>query len=297
LAGLNTITRDLYNAFNRDDHEADKLADVRLPTAPDQPLQVAYADDPQRFFDALHVLSEGHIRCLGLSILVAKIIQQGCPVMVFDDAVNAIDDDHRNGICKTIFEDEWLTDRQIILTCHGEEFIKAIQRDLGADAVAHDSLLYVFGPRGRERRLNIDTRPRTRNYVLLTRQSFDRLEIRDALAHARRALEGSTDRLWRWLSKRGRGELKLTFKGHGAHKELRNLTESLLRDIDVQGFEHERKGPIRAALTQLLGVQAGSLEWSYLNGGTHEADRYEFDRAIVRAIVEACEALDRALSS
>ncbi len=297
LAGLNELARDLYNAFNRDDHATDKLTDLRLPTAPDEPLQIAFASEPDRRLDALHVLSEGHIRCLGLSILAAKIVQQGCPIMIFDDAVNAIDDDHRNGICKTIFEDAWLKDVQIVLTCHGEEFIKSIQRDLGADSVRHDSMLYVFGPHQGDRHLNIDTKPRTRNYVLLAREALDRLEIREALTQSRKALEGQIDRLWRWLSDRGRGELKLIFKRHGAFSELRDRAQALHKDLTAQQFAHEKKAPLLEALNALLGINAGSLEWTYLNAGTHEADRGEFDRAVVRTVVEAIEALDRALSS
>ncbi len=50
-------------------------------------------------------MSEGHIRCLGLAILVAKNVKLNCPVLIFDDAVNAIDDEHRGGIRDTLFDE------------------------------------------------------------------------------------------------------------------------------------------------------------------------------------------------
>ena len=50
---------------------------------------------------------------------------------------------------------------------------------------------------------------------------------------------------------------------------------------------------ILAALDSLLGVNGGSIEWGYLNSGTHDAQRdNEFDRATVRSIVDAVTALD-----
>lgn len=85
----------------------------------------------------VHYLSEGHIRCLGLALLVAKNIKQSSPVLIFDDAVNAIDE-HRDGIWRTIFEDGWLGEKQVILICHGQAFIKTIQQGLGAVRVKAD---------------------------------------------------------------------------------------------------------------------------------------------------------------
>ena len=121
-----TIVR-LYNAFNRNDAENEQLSKVRLPLQQNQRLEIAYNNDQDTFFDALHILSEGHIRCLGLAILTAKNIKEHCPLLIFDDPVNAIDDDHRESIRRTLFEDSFFENKQIILTCHGEEFFKDIQ--------------------------------------------------------------------------------------------------------------------------------------------------------------------------
>ena len=118
LQGLGEQARDLYNSFNRGDPPGDLLSALWLPVAENGKIEVEFAGEPGVRYDALIVFSEGHIRCLGLAILLAKNIAQGCPVVIFDDVVNAIDDDHRDGIWRTFFEDGVLDGKQVILTSH-----------------------------------------------------------------------------------------------------------------------------------------------------------------------------------
>ncbi|MDF4942121.1 chromosome segregation protein SMC, partial [Vibrio parahaemolyticus] len=92
VADLSEKVTELYNAFNRYDSPNDKLAAVQLPLGQNQRLKISFQAEPEKHFDALHVLSEGHIRCLGLAILLAKNIKTDCPLLIFDDPVNAIDD-------------------------------------------------------------------------------------------------------------------------------------------------------------------------------------------------------------
>ena len=81
LADLGHNVIALYNAFNRRDHEGDLISDIRLPLKSGDRILFSYVSAPEDYFDALHVLSEGHIRCLGLSILLAKNLQTGCPIL------------------------------------------------------------------------------------------------------------------------------------------------------------------------------------------------------------------------
>jgi energy-coupling factor transporter ATP-binding protein EcfA2 len=131
LQGLGQRAKDLYNSFNRDDPPADLLHTLWLPLAENGKIEIEFAAEPGVRYDALVILSEGHIKCLGLAILLAKNIEQGCPVVIFDDVVNAIDDEHRNGIWRTFFEDNLLSGKQAILTSHAEEFLHRIQQELG----------------------------------------------------------------------------------------------------------------------------------------------------------------------
>lgn len=40
------------------------------------------------------------------------------PSIVFDDVINAIDQDHRGRIRQTIFESDYVAQTQLVVTCH-----------------------------------------------------------------------------------------------------------------------------------------------------------------------------------
>lgn len=295
LADLGETTKNLYNAFNREDRPEDRFAQLWLPTAAEGKIELAFCGTPTIRRDALQILSEGHIRCLGLALLVAKNIKQGCPVLIFDDAVNAIDDDHRDGIWRTLFEDGWLGDKQIILTCHGQEFIKLIQQGLGAERVRNHCTYYELLPHDGNHHPAIDTSPRTKNYVLSAQGYMAKQDSRNALSESRRALEGLSQRLWKWMSKKTPAELKLTLRAHDQRPELRDLCNQLKKVLTSETFTYEHKDRLLAALNDLTGIDGSTPEWFYLNSGTHESERSEFDRATVRRIVESITEIDATL--
>jgi AAA domain len=296
LQGLALKARDLYNAFNRADHPGDLLHALWLPLAENGKIEVEFVGEPGVRYDALVVLSEGHIKCLGVAILVAKNISQNCSVIIFDDVVNAIDDDHRDGIWRTLFEDGHLEGKQIILTSHAEEFLHRIQQELGARR-AGELKRYKFLPHEGEHELRVDGDPPTKNYVLLSQQALANDEKRDALRYARPALESLTDRIWRWLGRRADGRIELKISGPNAHWELNNKCLKLRSALDRIANQHPGVPEVVAALTQVLG-NGNSIEWSYLNGAVHDAQRHhEFDRATVQTIVQSVQALDAALDA
>ena len=295
LADLGETTRNLFNAFNREDQPDDQLSQLWLPTTAEGKIELAFCGTPKIRRDALQILSEGHIRCLGLALLVAKNIKQGCPVLIFDDAVNAIDDDHRDGIWRTLFEDNWLGEKQVILTCHGQEFIKLIQQGLGAERVRNYCSYYELLPHDGNHHPAVDTSPPTKNYVLSAQGYMARQDSRNALSESRRALEGLSRRLWKWLAKKIPADLKLTLRPQDQKPELRDLCNQLKKVLANATFLYEHKERLLVALNQLLGIDGSSPEWLYLNSGTHESDRPEFDRATVRRIVEAVTDIDATL--
>lgn len=296
LQGLGQRAKDLYNSFNRDDSPVDLLHAMWLPLAENGKIEIEFAAEPGVRYDALVILSEGHIKCLGLSILLAKNIEQGCPVVIFDDVVNAIDDEHRNGIWRTFFEDNLLDGKQVILTSHAEEFLHRIQQELGAQR-AQLIKVYKFLPREGEHHLRVDTDPPTKNYVLLAQASLAADEKRDALRHSRPAIESLTDRLWTWLGRRGDGRLELKLGGPRANWELNNKCIKLRGALARVPNPHPAMPAVLAALDDLLGINGVSIEWGYLNSGTHDAQRdNEYDRAAVRRIVDAATMLDAGLS-
>lgn len=297
LQGMGEQTRNLYNAFNRGDSAGDLLHALRLPVAENGRIEVEFASEPGTPYDALIVFSEGHIKCLGLAILLAKNIEQGCPIVVFDDVVNAIDDEHRDGIWRTFFEDGLLDGKQVILTSHAEEFLHRIQQELGARR-ASAIKRYKFLPHHGEHELRVDSDPPVKNYVLLAQQAFAEDEKREALRQARPALESLTDRIWSWLGRRADGRIELKLGGPRLPWELNNKCSKLRSAVSRIAAQYPGALNVVTALDQLLGVGSGSIEWGYLNSGVHDSQRdHEFDRATVRSIVESVTALDEALEA
>lgn len=157
--------------------------------------------------------------------------------------------------------------------------------------------VYKFLPHQGERHLRVDTDPPTKNYVLLAQASLAADEKRDALRHSRPAIESLTDRLWTWLGRRGDGRLELKLGGPRAKWELNNKCMKLRGALGRLQNPHPAMPAVLVALDELLGVNGGSIEWGYLNGGTHDSQRdNEFDRATVQRIVNAASALDTGLT-
>lgn len=296
VADLGELVVQLYNAFNRNDAQAELLVDVKLPLAPNQRLRIAFQNNPEQLFDALHILSEGHVRCLGLAILLAKNLKEQAPVLIFDDPVNAIDDDHRESIRRTLFEDQYFSQKQIILTCHGEEFFKDIQNLLPAEETRNARLL-SFLPRLGEQHVRVDFNCAPRNYILAARNHMDRNEVRDALAKSRQGLEALTKgKVWKYVSRFGDGNLSLKFRSASSPIELRGLAEQLRSKIAKADFSDPNKACVYGPIDQLLNRSGDSREWRYLNKGTHEEnDRGEFDRQTVELIIVSLEQIDAAL--
>ncbi|MTI64368.1 hypothetical protein [Methylophaga sp.] len=296
VADLGEKVVTLYNAFNRNDSNSEKLANVTLPLTQNERLKIAFCNNPNQAYDALHVLSEGHIRCLGLAILLAKNLKENAPVLIFDDPVNAIDDDHRESIRRTLFEDQYFSDKQILLTCHGEEFFKDIQTLLSAQE-ASQAKSFSFLPRLEEPHIRVDFNCASRNYILAARGHINHNEVREALTKSRQALESlAKGKVWRYVSKYGDGNLSLKLRSPSAPIELRNLTDQLRSKIGKQDFSAPNKEAVFIPIDTLLGFSGDSREWRYLNKGTHEEnDRAEFDRHTVETIVSALEHIDAAL--
>lgn len=208
MAGLNDTALALYNAFNRKDLEADKLASLHLPVTGDGKIEIVFNGDPDRRVDALHVLSEGHIRCLGLAILLAKAKSALCPTIVFDDAINAIDHDHRGGIRETLFEGDTFADTQFIVTCHSNEFIKDIQQHL-PDARRKDSAVYLFRHHTGDYHPRVTRNVPSANYIAKARAAREALNDRDALGASRQALEMLSNKVWDWLGSHDLGQISV----------------------------------------------------------------------------------------
>lgn len=290
---------ELYNAFNRNDFPSEKLASVRLPLAQNERLKISFQTDATRYFDALHVLSEGHIRCMGLAILLAKNIKENCPILIFDDPVNAIDDEHRRGIRETLFVDDFFKDKQIILAIHGEEFFNRTHQLIGKVA-ANESESYIFGANDGRHHIQVNSLKRPKNYVLAARALYDTGEYRDSLMSARRGLENLCEKAWYHYGKHSDKSDKLISVSRRAPDQpwdLRSLADNLKSKFNSSKADIPNKEQIICALSKVLGTDAKQPPWTYFNKGTHdETDLPEFDQKTVSEIVTTLEQFDAALS-
>lgn len=295
LAELNETTRDFYNQINADDHDSDKLAELTLPLRGGERIQVSFRGSPDKMHNALLVLSEGHLRCLGLAILLAKNIKLGLPIVVFDDAVNAIDHDHRAGIRSTIFSDPRFQAKQILITSHSNEFIKDIQNQLGPQI----SKLYVLGHHAGDHQPIVQGGS-DRHYLVRARERLNDGDHRQCLASCRQSLENLTARIWKALANKSHelGQLSLDLRSPTSRPELRNLTLKIEKSIQRGREQGKLNSEIwvrrHEGLKEILEIPENHLAWQYLNKGTHdEEDREDFEMQVVRQVVSALEKISQ----
>ncbi len=293
LEKLNSLALDLYNTINKHDRPFEKAASIKLPATADGTINICFMDSPQVKHDALHILSEGHLRCLGLAILLAKNIHDGCPVVIFDDVVNAIDDDHKGGVREVIFNNAALGSKQIILTTHAEQFVKELEQHL--TAAEYDKLVrkLSFMPDNDKRLIRIMSNT-IQNYLVKASQSCAKAEWGDALFNCRCALENITHRLWKLLSGWDfKTEFAVVIRTPSGKPDLMTVVTALnsfLKKVDKANEFVQ----VTDKYDYLLGLESHSnVIWSYLNKGVHEEpNKPEFDQLIVREIVNKLVELD-----
>ncbi|MFA8091447.1 AAA family ATPase [Klebsiella oxytoca] len=290
MAGLNNMAMELYNEFNVRDAAEDKLVALHLPVTGDGRIELSFAGSPQVRFDALQVLSEGHVRCLGLAILLAKASHIQTPTVIFDDAINAIDHEHRQGIREALFQSERFASTQIIVTCHSNEFIKDIQNHVEQARWVSYSFRHHTGNHHPHVLRNLPPQA----YLINARAAVDRGDHRGALQPCRQALEMLANKIWRWLGKCELGVISVQLAGTGDQPTLRNLCDGLRKRLNgAHTFEHDDKQPLLDAFGQILNISEQTLLWQYLNKGTHEEqNRDDFDEGVVEQLVTLMERMN-----
>lgn len=121
ITGIEAKAAEYYRAINNhdDDHEQiETLAFEKLTES----YRIKITNVDGSLLDAFAVLSEGHLRALGLAILLAMAEKNNFPLIVFDDVVNAIDTDHRSNIIDLFFNDAYLRQIQMVVTTHDRLF-------------------------------------------------------------------------------------------------------------------------------------------------------------------------------
>lgn len=121
IAGIEEKAADYYKAINEHDDEHERIEAIHFEKTGDgYRIKISSADGTS--LDAFAILSEGHLRALGLSLLLAMAEKNKFPLIVFDDVVNAIDSDHRSNIIDLFFSDPYLSHTQMVVTTHDRLF-------------------------------------------------------------------------------------------------------------------------------------------------------------------------------
>lgn len=121
LSGIESKAAEYYKAINNHDDEHERIDALCFEKISDR-YRIKISNSDGTSIDAFSVLSEGHLRALGLSLLLAVAEKNKFPLIVFDDVVNAIDSDHRSNIIDLIFSDPYLCRTQMIVTTHNRLF-------------------------------------------------------------------------------------------------------------------------------------------------------------------------------
>lgn len=291
-AELNEKTLTFYNEINKNDHPSDKLKSLTLPTATGEKIQIKFENGGT--CDALHVLSEGHTRCLGLAILLAKITRDDLPFLIFDDVVNSIDDEHRGAIIDLILNANEVGKRQLIVTTHGEDFVKRLENAIPTKRYKEmvTRIDFITPLSGKKIAVRLDS---PRHYLVVASQSYEEGRIRDCLSYVRKSFEDLLNRLWKKIAgKKLSAQLSIGMRGPGS-PDLMSLATGLrafLEKKDVEVFQEAIPH-----LAEILGQgEKHMIEWNYLNKGTHEEDQAEeFDASVVRHMLETVMKLDEAV--
>lgn len=146
ISGIENKAVEYYQRINSHDEEHEKIKALKFISSPDG-YRMEITNQNSENLDAFSVLSEGHLRVLGLSLLLSMAQNNKLPMIVFDDVVNAIDSDHRANIIELFFSDPYLKTVQMIVTTHDrlfwERFCNIAEKSTYADQNQSHVLMYT----------------------------------------------------------------------------------------------------------------------------------------------------------
>lgn len=149
IAGIEVKAAEYYKAINAHDDDHERIDSVTFDkTSESYRIKISNSDGATH--DAFSILSEGHLRVLGLSLLLAMAEKNNFPLIVFDDVVNAIDSDHRSNIINLFFSDPYLRRTQMVVTTHDRLFWErfCIIADRHPQADQHSSCVLSYTNKG-----------------------------------------------------------------------------------------------------------------------------------------------------
>ncbi len=284
-SGLAEKTKEFYNIINSHDAEVERIKSLKLPTKSGEKIEVEFFNRTG-YFDALQVFSEGHIKIFGLSLLLSKAVIQDFGFIVFDDIINAIDDNHRDGVAELLMKSESLKGRQYIITCHGDNFIVELESKLGPSECQKNVKSYNFLPvEGMENNGIKVITGTSKNYLLRAKNEYEKNNLKDAVGRCRQSLEMMTERICRIIQKEYTERIPVEIYKPGDRPDLYSMMCGLIKRL-------ERK-PGKEELVIELKTIKEKYSWWLLNKGIHvEIGLPEYEREDVKRMIKSLEKID-----
>jgi hypothetical protein len=286
-AGLSEKVKEYYNVINEHDSDFEKLANVSLPSVPGGKIKIQFLTNPSDSYDALYVLSEGHIRILGLSILLAKAVIEDLEFIIFDDIVNAIDDDHRSGIAELLMNYPDLNTKEQIITCHGEMFIKRLEDKLGVVKTQKEVRHYRFLPSDIIFNRGIKYSPSDPMHNIIQAQyHFEKNELKYSAAKCRQAVENIAENIWIEIGKQIKGDLSVTMRAPDVKPDLSSVVGALTKKLG----KIDKNSDLYIHLSNLI----KQYQWILLNKGIHEEQNLpEFERKEIKDLLDLVKTIEK----
>ncbi len=254
LSNIEKDTLNYYNLINKHDDKSEYLTKINFVKNPTKyNIEVEINNENK---DAFNILSEGHLRSLGLAIILSLIKKLRIPFIIFDDVVNAIDSEHRANIIEMLYSEKALKDKQLIITTHDRLFWERFsQKANDPDKLTSYVLKYTnYGTVHIE--YDIDFRKKIIN-------SLNHFDIRQALIFCRIWFE--TEVIQYCI------ETKKEISGNFSNLEKGNLLkpslEKIYRDIIFNEFGNNKN----------LKIIRDGLNWSIQNQEHHTFDENAYN--------------------
>lgn len=286
---LSLKVKDYYNKMNQDDADFEMITELKMPVNSTDCIMIKFQDGIEE--NALQILSEGHVKLLGLAILLAKAIDTQQSFIILDDIVNAIDDDHRSGVASLIFENEDFKNVQIILTCHSEPFMKRIEDCIPRNERDKKIMRYVFIPPVCEhfRGIVVDY-SNPKEPLELASKNLRANELKDAAQKCRQATESMVNKLWKKLSQTYKIQISVALNAPNAKPELSSVVDGLIKQMKSFGQE-------AISVSSDLSKLKSDFKWFLMNKGTHyEEDQFQFEHSDVRNLYALLVSLEKNIS-
>ncbi|WP_413729609.1 MULTISPECIES: AAA family ATPase [unclassified Shewanella] len=261
INGIELSTLSYYNQINKHDNPDELVSEVKFQQKGGTYRIILKMQDG-REDDAFCVLSEGHLRGLGLALLLSVAKKNCHPVIVFDDVVNAIDTEHRSNIIDMFSDDVYLKTVQRIITTHDRMFWEKIsnRHKRATDADTFSSQILKSTPKG------IVIQNFGVNYSQKVKEALEVYDIRQALVYSRIWFETMVNE----YCVRNEIEITTTFSSRQLKKE--NWLE-----ISLEATYREFAKSLNGNVDTFNYLKNDLINWGGQNQEHHAFDEYNYN--------------------